>query len=181
MGKKSISEKNKKLIRIITEDRYRVVRHIILLVAFFMLLQSARIIFHMGDKEKFYGNYGMYQALLPFVIFTTILYINIYLLMPIFFKGKYIQYLWLVITIVMAGLLLLRYISDIFLDPHRIVPNDDKIDSAAELVSATIFVIPIVLATSTARLMQKWIRDRERINELDKLTVNMELDALKNR
>jgi len=181
MGKKSISEKNKKLIRIITEDRYRIVRHIILLAAFFMLLQSARIIFHMGDKEKFYGNYGMYQALLPFVIFTTILYINIYLLMPIFFKGKYIQYLWLVITIVMVGLLLLRYISDIFLDPYRIAPNDDKIDSAAELVSATIFVIPIVLATSTARLMQKWIRDRERINELDKLTVNMELDALKNQ
>ncbi|MES2487025.1 MAG: histidine kinase [Bacteroidota bacterium] len=181
MGKKSISEKNKKVISIITEKRYRVLRHIILLGAFTMLQQSARIIFDIGEKDSFSGNYGMYQALLPFVIFSTILYINIYLLMPVFFKGKYIQYLWLVITIIMAGLLIMRYISHIFLEPYRLMPNKERLNSVAEVISATIFIIPIVLATSTARLMQKWIRDRERINELDKLTVDMELDALKNQ
>lgn len=101
--------------------------------------------------------------------------------MPVFFKGKYIQYLWLVIAIVMAGLLLMRYVAATFLDPYRIVPKTKEINSAAELLAATIFVIPIVLATSTARLMQKWIRDRERLNELDKLTVDMELTALKNQ
>lgn len=181
MGKKTISEKNLKLIRIITERRYRVLRHIILLVAFILLQQSARVLFKINDDECFVGYYGLYKNLLPFVIFTSILYINIYLFMPVFFKGKYIQYLWLVITAVIVGLLLMRYVADTFIDPHRIIPKDDRLDSVSEFASATIFIIPIVLATSTARLMQKWIRDRDRLNELDKITVDMELAALKNQ
>lgn len=181
MGKKTIAEKNKKVIFFLTEKRYRILRHTMLIIGFIMLYLSARLIFDLGSDEQFCKNYGLYQALLPFVVFTGILYANIYLLMPVFFKGKYIQYLWLVITIIIIGLMIMQYVSETFLDPYRTVPKQKKLNTVVEYLAATIFIIPIVLATSTARLMQKWIRDRELISELDKLTVDMELTALKNQ
>lgn len=181
MSKETIAEKNRKLILFLTEKRYRLLRHITLIIAFVLLHQSARALFDLGDEDQFCKNYATYQALLPFVIFTSILYINIYLLMPVFFKGKYIQYLWLMIAIIITGLAIMQFVSENFIDPHRVVPRQKKLNNFAEYIAATIFIIPIVLATSTARLMQKWIRDRELITELDKLTVDMELTALKNQ
>lgn len=182
MGKETIAEKNKKVILFFfTEKRFRLLRHFTLIFGFIMLHQSARLLFNLGEDDQFCKNYGFYQALLPFVVFTAILYINIYLLMPVFFKGKYIQYLWLMITIIIIGLMIMHYVSLTFLDPYRLVPKQKQLNTIAEYVAATIFIIPIVLATSTARLMQKWIRDRELISELDKLTVDMELTALKNQ
>jgi sensor histidine kinase YesM len=181
MSKNRINEKNSKIIRFLTESRYRTLRHIILLVAFVMLHQSARTLFNLEQDCNFRGIYGILDEFLPFFIFTGILYINIYLLMPLFFNGKYLQYFWLVVILIMMGLLVMHYVSDTFLDPHRIIPKADKLNNAAEFLSATIFIIPIVLATSAARLMQKWIKDRDRINELNTITVNMELTALKNQ
>lgn len=181
MGKETIAEKNKKVILFLTEKRYRFLRHATLIFGFIMLHQSARLLFDLGTDEQFCKNYGIYQALLPFVVFTGILYANIYLLMPVFFKGKYIQYLWCMTAIIIVGLMIMHYISKTFLDPYRLVPKQKQLNTIAEYLAATIFIIPIVLATSTARLMQKWIRDRELISELDKLTVDMELTALKNQ
>lgn len=181
MGKEAIAEKNKKVILFLTEKRYRFLRHATLIFGFVMLHQSARLLFDLGADEQFCKSYGILQALLPFVVFTSILYANIYLLMPVFFKGKYIQYLWCMVSIIIIGLMIMHYISKTFLDPYRIVPKQKQLNTVAEYLAATIFIIPIVLATSTARLMQKWIRDRELISELDKLTVDMELTALKNQ
>jgi len=181
MNTNRINEKNSKIIRFLTESRYRILRHITLLVAFVMLQQSARTLFKLEQDCNFNGIYGFLHELLPFFIFTGILYINIYLLMPLFFNGKYLQYFWLVVILIMMGLLAMQYLSNTFIDPHRIVPKVDKLDTAAEFLAATIFIIPIVLATSAARLMQKWIKDRDRINELNTITVNMELTALKNQ
>lgn len=181
MMKSHISEKNRKAIVLLTEDRYRILRHIIMLVGFIILQQSARTLFNLDDDCNFTGNWGFYHHLLPFLIFGSILYINIFVLMPLFFNGKYLQYFWLVVILIMLGLFTMRYISDTYIDPHRIIPKINKLDSAAEFLSATVFIIPIVLASSAARLMQKWIKDRERINELNDLTINMELMALKNQ
>lgn len=181
MMKSHISEKNRKAILFLTEDRYHILRQVTMLVSFVMLYLSARMLFDIGQYDNYSGNYGIYHAALPFVIFTFILYLNIYVLMPLFFKGKYIQYFWLMILLITTGLLVMRYVSITFFEPHRLNPERKQINTVVEIIAATIFTTPIVLATTAARLMQKWIKDRERINELNDLTINMELMALKNQ
>ena len=73
MGKETIAEKDKKVIFFLTEKRYRLLRHATLIFGFIMLHQSARLLFDLGADEQFCKNYGFYQALLPFVVFTGIL------------------------------------------------------------------------------------------------------------
>ncbi|MCJ7932348.1 MAG: histidine kinase [Chryseobacterium sp.] len=41
--------------------------------------------------------------------------------------------------------------------------------------------IPIILTTTTVKLLQKWINDNKKINELSNLTLNMELNELRNQ
>ncbi|WP_294818180.1 histidine kinase [uncultured Flavobacterium sp.] len=176
-----ISEKNSRIIRFLTEDRHHILRQVAMLASFVMLYLSARMLFDIGQYDNYSGNYGTYHAALPFVIFTFILYLNIYALMPLFFKGKYVQYFWLMILLIMAGLLVMRYISITFFDPHRLNAERRQVNTVVEIIAATIFTTPIVLATTAARLMQKWIRDLERIDELNNITINMELMALKNQ
>lgn len=176
-----VSEKNKRVISFLTDRRYRILRHITLISAFVTLHQCARVLIIIKTDQFYSGDYSMYISLMPLLVFSSVLYINIYLLMPLFFKGRYLQYLGLVIITIMGGLFLMNWISDSCFEPYRIAKDVHKVDSIKEYAASTIFIIPIVLATSAARLMQRWIRNMERYRELDKLTVDMELAALKNQ
>jgi LytS/YehU family sensor histidine kinase len=87
----------------------------------------------------------------------------------------------MLLVVTLIGLMMMHYISEIFFDNYTGGLDSKTLKTVSDYIASTIFLIPIILASSTARLMQKWIRDMERFNELDKLTVDMELAALKNQ
>lgn len=168
------------VIKLLTEDRFRLLRHVGMFAVFFMIFASARVLF-VKDNDDYSGNVGFYHSLVPFFLYMGILYINVYFLMQLFFNGRYLAYLLLVMGLSLSALLTLRYVVDPFFAPYLIKPRRHGLDDVITFASATIFTVPIILVSNTMRLMQKWIKDSERINELNRLTTSMELNALKNQ
>ncbi|WP_116789673.1 sensor histidine kinase [Flavobacterium psychrotrophum] len=168
------------VIKLLTEDRFRILRHVCMISVFFVIFASARILF-VKDGDDYSGNAGFYHSLAPFILYMGILYINIYVLMNLFFKGQYLLYIILIMALSLSALLTLRYVIDPFFEPYLIRPRRHGLDDVVTFICATIFTTPIILVSNTMRLMQKWIQDTERLNELNTLTINMELAALKNQ
>lgn len=168
------------VIKLLTEDRFRILRHVCMISVFFVIFGSARILF-VTDSNDYSGNIGFYHSLVPFILYMGILYINIYILMELFFKGQYLIYIVLIMALSLCALLTLRYVIDPLFEPYLIRPRRHGLDDVVTFVCATIFTTPIILVSNTMRLMQKWIQDTERLNELNTLTINMELAALKNQ
>ncbi|KXH84721.1 sensor histidine kinase [Chryseobacterium kwangjuense] len=159
----------------LVEHRYRFWRHFTFLVFFFFLLYSA----------KFWQWYsGMYQYYVLFLVYTVLIamvYINIYILVPkFFFRTKYITYLLLLVLMGVVGLNMIGYGFRAFFQDFR-VENIRKDNEKGSMYEGIIMCIPIILTTTTVKLLQKWITDTKRITELSNLTLQMELNELRNQ
>lgn len=166
--------KDNLIIDFLVEDRHRIWRHLVFLVFFFALLYNARF---------WHGFSGEYQYYILFFVYACLLimaYINIYILVPLFFfKTYYISYLVLLILLGVIGLNMIGYVFNIYFLQHRLnqVPRENK----AGLYEGIMMCIPIILTTTTVKLLQKWTRDNKRIVELSNLTLQMELNELRNQ
>ncbi|WP_241507632.1 sensor histidine kinase [Chryseobacterium piscium] len=105
-------------------------------------------------------------------------YINMYLLVPMFFfRTYYILYFVLLITMGIFGLNIISYVISFFID-FKTEEYNNKRGGSYERV---LMCISIILVTTMVKLLQKWIRDSRRIVELNSLTLNMELNELRNQ
>jgi LytS/YehU family sensor histidine kinase len=82
-----------------------------------------------------------------------------------------------VIVLVLAGLETLGYIMSTYLEPHRIIPRPAKFNRYEGIMVS----VPVILVTTTIKLLQRWTKDNERMAELSNITLNMELNELKNQ
>ena len=172
MGYNTQDIKNKQVLNFLVEDRYRWARHAALLLGFLALLYMS------GFPNQFPGVYKYYSLLSAYVVFILMFYVNIYVLVPsFFFKGRYIIYLALVIILVLAGLETLGYIMSRYLEPHRIIARPVKFNR----FEGPMISVPVILVTTTVKLLQRWTKDNERMAELRNITLNMELNELRNQ
>lgn len=159
----------------LVEDRFRVRRHLLFLVFFFFLMYSARF------WHWYSGLYQYYVLFFVYVVLITMVYINIYVLVPkFFFKTRYITYLILLVIMGVAGLNMISYGFKFFFGDFR-VENIKKESEKANLYEGILMCIPIIMTTTTVKLLQKWITDTKRITELNNLTLQMELNELRNQ
>ncbi|REC50243.1 sensor histidine kinase [Chryseobacterium pennipullorum] len=159
----------------LVEAKYGFRRHLLFLIFFFFLLYSARF---------WHWYAGMYQYYVLFFVYTiliTMVYINIYVLVPrFFFRTKYLTYL---VLLVLMGVVGLNFIGlgfkHLFADFR--IKNILRENEKGGIYEGVLMCIPIILTTTTIKLLQKWINDNKRINELSNLTLNMELNELRNQ
>jgi sensor histidine kinase YesM len=164
--------KNKQVIHFLVEDRFRLVRHAVLLLGFLTLLYIA------GFQDQFRGVYKFYSLASAYIVFIGMFYVNMYVLVPaFFFKSRYVLYLALVFLLVLTDSAARDYFIYIYLEPHRVVARIPRLNR----FEATIISISIILVTTTIKLIQRWIKDNERMAELKNITLNMELKELKNQ
>jgi sensor histidine kinase YesM len=172
MGYDTQEVKHKQVIKFLVEDRYHWARHGALLLGF------GALIFVSGFPNQFSGVYKYYSLFSAYGLFILMFYINLYVLVPtFFFKARYVIYLLLVIMLVLSGLTTLGYILDTYLEPHRIgirVPRYNRYEGI--MIS-----VPIILVTTMIKLLQRWTKDNERMVELSNITLNMELNELRNQ
>ncbi len=167
---------SKQFISLLTENRFRFFRHITILLILIVFILNAR------DWQEYSGNYEYYSLVIAYVVFVSMFYINMYVLVPnFFFKAYYICYLSLVFIMVALGIMTLKYISEIYFEPYRIVDRIHWNKPMREIFSATVFFSPFIMASTTLKLFQRWIKDSDRINDLKSLTLKMELNELKNQ
>lgn len=159
----------------LVEDQYKLRRHLLFLVFFFFLLYSARF------WHWYSGIYQYYVLFFVYTILITMVYINIYVLVPrFFFKTKYVTYLVLLVLMGVGGLNFIGYGFRLFFEEFR-VKNILRENERGGIYEGVLMCIPIIMTTTTIKLLQKWIRDNKRINELSNLTSKMELNELRNQ
>lgn len=169
--------KETKIIRLIVDDRYRYLRHVILVLGTLVVIAFSRAV------TDYSGLYSYFRLLCVSTALISMSYVNMNVLVPtFFFRGRYIFYLALLILLVIIGKALMSSLLDSFLiaerlGTHRYEMKDYKMRS----YEGTIILISVILITTTIKLFQRWMRDKERITELRNLTLTMELSELRNQ
>ncbi|WP_106915489.1 sensor histidine kinase [Chryseobacterium aurantiacum] len=159
----------------LVERKYRLRRHLLFLVFFFFLLYSARFWHAYSGSAQYYVLFFVYVALIIMV------YINTYILVPrLFFKTRYLSYLVLLVVLGVVGLNIIGYGLRTLFSDFRI-DHIQRENEKGGIYEGVLMCIPIILTTTTIKLLQKWINDNKRINELSNLTLNMELNELRNQ
>lgn len=163
------------LIKFLTESRYRYGRHAFFLIAFLLLIGA-------GD---FFVEFPLPIAFsvmgVVYLIFIVMFYVNMYVLIPfLLFKGKYVLYLIALVCAVLIGLHLIGWFYEHYFDAHRFVP-EEKTRTLGNWYAIIVMCVSLISLSTTLKIVQNWMKDRERIVELKELTYAMELNELRNQ
>ncbi|WP_312824345.1 histidine kinase [Epilithonimonas sp.] len=162
-------------IDLLIKDQYKILRHIVFLLFFFVLLYFTR--FWHWYKEPY--RYAIISVV--YVSLVVMMYVNIYILVPFFFfKSHYIGYFALLILMGIVNLNLIGYCFEHFFSDYRVESLRYE-DRKGGLYEGIIMCIPLIFMSTTVKLLQKWIKDNQKITELSNLTLNMELKELRNQ
>jgi len=115
--------------------------------------------------------------------FITMLYTNMFLLVPLFFfRGKYLLYFTLLAVTVYLVLLVMSQLLDRYFEritlSHGGLPHDHE---QLGLYTGGIICIAIILVTTAFKLFGRWITDQEKMAEMNNLALNLEMDGLRNQ
>lgn len=175
---------NSWFVKFIIEPKYRIYRHL------FFLLYAAAFVFKPATPGEVND---LHIRLLHSCYFILMFYFNVYVLIPLtLFKGRYISYLFLLITIIMGSYILIAEISN-YIDLDK-TPNEDNypilsalslqnkfLSSFWEILAATNVVVLMIFASTSIKLFQRWAINSIRMNEIEKNALQTELRELKNQ
>lgn len=166
-----VEPKEKKIIALLLDDKYRLLRHGFLLVAVVLM------IFYSNWFQNYSGLYKYERLVCVFIMLISLSYINMYLLVPgFFFKENYLVYLILLISVVAIGVTVVSRVMNYY----KISDVPQVVDRGGGYEGVFI-LLPIILTTTTIKLFQRWTKDNRKIAELNHLTLVMELNELRNQ
>ena len=163
-------------IRLLIDPKYRLVKHFLLLLFCFVISYES---FYSEIKDSNLLNFILQILLIPIP-----LYINVYILIPRFLlKNKYISYLGyttgvLLLTIFIVGGV---EISKSDFQEEMIQHNYTYAHLFINLFSSIFTLAFTIAGTTTIVLFQHWLRHAIRIEELEKTTIQSEMEQLKNQ
>lgn len=169
---------NNNISRFFVEKEFRFFRHLVLLLLISILTLS--FIWYV-PVTNVHGYYKIYAWFAYFVIFTGIIYHNLYIAVPrIFLKNRILQYTYTLITYIFIAILtiisiqycLLKIDFTNFPDIKRIIIN----------ISSIIFILCFIFMGSTSILLVKHriLSDIEK-SELESSLLESELKMLRNQ
>jgi len=165
--------KNDRLLQFITDRKYKIYRHIILL--------SFLTVTFLNSKDPLFEPANTYFKTGIFAFLISLFYLNIYWLVPrLIFKQRYLAYmLWVVILL---GITLLSFIvAHHYIKPYFKDPFHEGGDLASTAFPFSFFFFVFIGACSAIKLFQRSIVTNQRINELETATMHAELEQLKNQ
>jgi len=163
-------------VNFIVEPRFRLHRHIVVWI--YLILSFGDNL----DVKEFEGIYNLYVRILWMSYVLILLYFNMYVLVKfLLLKGRFITYIITIICTIIITFLLVRKLHQVYFEPHRALPVAIKSSLFTEIVRATSLISMALFSSTAIKLLQKWKVDASRINELEKLTLRMELTELKNQ
>lgn len=168
--------KKTKVIQLIVDDRYKLLRHAVL------LLGTLAMIFFASEISEYAGSYRYFRLLCVYGSLIMMCYINMNVLVPrFFFKGRYILYLAFLFLLVAAFIVFMSISLHTFLISGELPGQQHKMVGNRSYYEGMIMLTPIILITTMIKLFQRWMRDNERITELRNITLTMELNELRNQ
>ncbi|PWV55890.1 sensor histidine kinase [Chitinophaga sp. S165] len=163
-----------KIIRLIIDDRYRILRHA------GIVLGVLAMIFFSNEVLDYRGGYRYLRLFSVSGCLIIMCYINMNILVSrLFFRGRYILYLVLLVLVVVACRIILSWLLDTFSTPEQLAIR--MAEHKLGLYEGTLILIAVVMVTTTMKLFQRWARDNERMAALRNITLTMELNELRNQ
>lgn len=164
------------LLRFLVDKRYRIIRHFLSFSSILFFMTAGR---RWGEFE---GIYDHLDWMVNVSILLILFYLNMYVLIPYsLYKGKSINYLFLLFFTVFIGCSLLLIDKTFLLERHRLLPPIQMRNLVVEVLLVSCYLIPIILFSSGLKLFQYWMSDTEKFYELKKKSIESELIALKNQ
>jgi sensor histidine kinase YesM len=161
--------RNRFFLVILTEPKYRFYRHLVLILAFAFLYYDIR-----GTEPE---PLMKYTKIITLSFLLLLSYLNMYLLVPkLLFKNKYAEYVLAVLGLIILSILLFaagRFLFSLYFT--------NVFNKKFNLPKIIFGGLVIITASTAIKLFQRWLVDTERINELEKLTIQSELAQLKNK
>lgn len=157
------------LFQFFISPSYRIYRHLLLIVfSVFVLYYS---------NPEYTEPTETYNRMLIFFQILLLSYVNMYVWVPRYlFKNKYAIYgLWIFVYIIYW--LFVHRLAAHFFKPDLLPNQEDNIN----FLSLTFVVIVLSIASASIKLFQQWIKNIQRINELENSKIISELEQLKNQ
>jgi len=166
--------RDQKVLDFLTGKKYRLKRHVLFLTVFSLILYG-------GSFLEQYGNpYGYYVAIIIYIVFVAMFYVNMYVLVPVFlFKSKYMFYAISLILLAVIGVEIIGLLHENYFNAKRISLGGSP--KNPDFYSVIVVCTSIISVSTTIKILQRWLRDNARITELKNITFAMELNELKNQ
>jgi two-component system LytT family sensor kinase len=168
---------NSRVIRFLIEPKCRIYRH--LLILFYI----TGLGLFLKKPEDHTSDFSFIRnALCWNTYMLAMFYINMYVLIPLFlYKGKYTSYILFMILVIVSCYLLTAEITQSTINGYRIAYKQPYFESTREFLIAMHKTLLMVFASTSIKLFQRWVIDNNRINELEKSSLQSELRELKNQ
>lgn len=167
---------NSNLQQLIVSDRYRLLRHTVLLLVMFVA------IFYSNWQSEYSGPYRFYRLLCVYGGLIVMCYVNMFVLVPVFFfRGRYVLYMLFFLLLILLCQIAMSNLLYAFEIPRPSLGYQHYRESDRGFYEGLIILTPIILVTTMIKLFQRWTRDNKRIADLQNITLMMELNELKNQ
>ena len=171
--------KNNLFLQFLIADRFRIYRHIAgcsSLLLFFTLSRQ------WGDYE---GIIDLWDWIEKWLGITATFYLNMYVLIPrFFFKGKLATYIILLTLWVLFMLGSTYYLNFVLWEDYMIrkeIIAASKTPISIILLSTLVYVVPFIMTSTLIKIFQVWVKDSERMQELERQAAESELQALRSQ
>ncbi|MEZ2339274.1 sensor histidine kinase [Mucilaginibacter sp. RCC_168] len=166
---------NDMLIQFLSSAKYRVYRHIALILFLGVIFSSTR--------DTFIEPVNTYLKITFFLILMLLFYINMYILIPRYvYNASYVKYfIWVIVLFVVALLFFVsgRYLINPYFKFHYKASNESP--SVLLFTFITLIFLILIAASAAIKLFQHSIVVNQRINDLETVTIQAELEQLKNQ
>jgi len=161
---------NDLILKLIISPKFRLFRHLILLV----LLGTGFI----NGRVNFPEPVNTYVNISHFVLLLFVVYANMYLFVPkLLFKDKYLGYF--LCLVVMFFFVQAISTTGMHLVLKHFKPRIEPLDDYSSRFFFTFMFFILMGASAAVKLFQRWVTDSQRINELETNTIYTELENLK--
>ena len=171
--------KNNLLLQFLIADRYRIYRHItacVSLLLFFLITNE------WGAYEGIFDHLDWIER---YLIITVAFYLNLYVLIPHFlFRGKLMSYTFSLIGILFLCQVITYYLNAVIWRAYII---SEALKKAMDLPIPTLFLfsllslIPFIMLSTLIKIFQVWVKNSEKIQELERQANESELQALRSQ
>ena len=171
--------KNNLFLQFLIADRYRIYRHIAGCSSLLLFYTLSR---QWGDYE---GIIDLWDWIEKWLGITATFYLNMYVLIPrFFFKGKLATYIILLTLWVFFMLGSSYYLNFVLWKDYMIgkeIRMASKTPISIILLSTLVYVVPFIMTSTLIKILQVWVKNSERMQELERQANESELQALRSQ
>ena len=171
--------KNNLFLQFLIADRFRIYRHIVACSSLLLFFTLSR---QWNDYE---GMIDYWDWIEKWLGITATFYLNMYVLIPrFFFKGKIATYI-ILLTLWVLFMLGSTYYLNFVLWKDYMIGKEIKMASetpvSIALFSALFYVVPFIMTSTLIKTLQVWVKNSEKMQELERQATESELQALRSQ